>query len=534
MRSLSSSASRWVIALILLLVLVMVALAFIRPNQVSVPTPSGDVAGPEPTAQVVSPTQASQVATPLPGPRTVFVHLFEWRWPDVAQECERFLGPKGYAAVQVSPPQEHLVAPNNPWWQRYQPVSYKLESRSGTREEFADMVSRCKAAGVDIYADAVINHMSGMESGTGVAGTSFTHYRYPGLYEFEDFHHCGLSGSSDDIFSYRNRKEVQTCELVNLADLDTGSSKVQDRIAAYLNDMVGLGVAGFRIDASKHIDTNELKTILDKLNNTASDDKPYIYQEVIEGAGEPITAKEYLQNGDVSEFKFSSRIGPNFRNGQLAGMQDFALTQAFLPTESAVIFTDNHDNQRGHGAGGNVVTFKDGALYNLANVYMLAWPYGYPQVMSSYNFDNGDQGPPADAAGKTMPVYSNGEPDCDKGRWVCEHRRPEIAGMVGFRNYTNDHFAVTDWWANGGKAIAFGRGERGFVIINREDTVLEETFKTSMPAGTYCDVTKGELAADGKGCTGPTVTVDASGQITAEVPAMSAVAIHGGAKVSGP
>src|SRR5688572_19418880 len=136
-------------------------------------------------------------AQTAPPPRTVFVHLFEWKWTDIAQECESFLGPKGYSAVQVSPPQEHIVAPNNPWWVRYQPVSYRLESRSGNRAEFADMVSRCKVVGVDIYVDAVINHMSGMESGIGSAGTSFAHYSYPGLYEFEDFHHCGLSGSSD-------------------------------------------------------------------------------------------------------------------------------------------------------------------------------------------------------------------------------------------------------------------------------------------------------------------------------------------------
>ena len=32
-----------------------------------------------------------------------FVHLFEWKWSDVATECEQFLGPKGYSAVQVSP-----------------------------------------------------------------------------------------------------------------------------------------------------------------------------------------------------------------------------------------------------------------------------------------------------------------------------------------------------------------------------------------------------------------------------------------------
>ena len=34
-------------------------------------------------------------------------------------------------------------------------------------------------AGVDVYADAVINHMAGVESGTGWAGTAFSHYEYP-------------------------------------------------------------------------------------------------------------------------------------------------------------------------------------------------------------------------------------------------------------------------------------------------------------------------------------------------------------------
>ncbi len=520
----SSPARWWVIALLLLLLLAVVAVSYIL---------SGPVTGPT-TSEVSASTPTSQVPTPVPGPRTVFVHLFEWKWPDIAQECESFLGPKGYSAVQVSPPQEHIVAPNNPWWERYQPVSYRLESRSGGRAEFADMVSRCKAVSVDVYADAVINHMSGMESGTGIAGTSFTHYSYPALYEYIDFHHCGLSGKSDDIFSYRNRLEVQTCELVNLADLDTGSSKVQGRIAAYLNDMMGLGVAGFRIDASKHIDTNELKEILGRLNNTTSGTKPYIYQEVIEGAGEPITPSEYFQNGDVSEFKYSTRLGPNFRNGKLSNLEQFAMTGGFIASDVAIVFTDNHDNQRGHGAGGDVVTFKDGPLYTLANVYMLAWPYGYPQVMSSYNFTNPDQGPPANPDGSTMAVYSNGAPACSDEGWVCEHRRPEISGMVGFRNYTAPHFAVSDWWSNDNNAIAFGRGDLGFVIINREDSVLNNTFQTSMPAGTYCDVTKGELAANGRGCTGSIVTVNEAGQLTVTVPAMSGLAIHGGLRLDVP
>ena len=72
------------------------------------------------------------------------------------------LGPYGFGGVQVSPPTEHAVIwhPRRPWWERYQPVSYKMISRSGNDAQFRDMVARCNKVGVRIYADAVINHMA--------------------------------------------------------------------------------------------------------------------------------------------------------------------------------------------------------------------------------------------------------------------------------------------------------------------------------------------------------------------------------------
>lgn len=33
--------------------------------------------------------------------RNGIVHLFEWRWDDIAFECENFLAPNGFAGVQV-------------------------------------------------------------------------------------------------------------------------------------------------------------------------------------------------------------------------------------------------------------------------------------------------------------------------------------------------------------------------------------------------------------------------------------------------
>lgn len=150
-------------------------------------------------------------------------------------------------------------------------------------------------------------------------------------------------------------------------------------VRGVLNDLISLRVAGFRIDAAKHIAAGDIAAILSRVNGS-----PYIYQEVIGAAGEPILPSEYTNNGDVTEFKYSNEIGQVFLNGKLAWLSQFGEAWGMLPSDKAIVFVDNHDNQRGHGGGGTVVTYKNGVLYDLANVFMLAWPYGYPQVMSRY------------------------------------------------------------------------------------------------------------------------------------------------------
>lgn len=456
-------------------------------------------------------------------PAAVSVHLFEWTWSDVAQECETHLGPQGFKAVQVSPPQEHIVLPEQgyPWWQRYQPVSYQLISRSGDRQAFLEMVERCQRAGVDVYVDAVINHMAGIDGGVGIGGSSFTKYNYPGLYSPEDFNSCRRP-----IKDYKDAQDVTQCELVGLADLNTDSSYVQTQIVNYLDQLVDLGVAGFRIDAAKHIRAEELGEILQQLRQRTPA-QPYIYQEVIDPGNEAVRKQDYYPNGDVVEFEYGRRLGEIFlgHHGQvLADLETLGEDWGLAPSEQAVVFIDNHDKQRGHGGGGTYLTYKDDSLYALASIFMLAFPYGQPRIMSSYAFLDSDQGPPADRSGNTLPVYKTAEDRCFQA-WVCEHRWSAIANMVEFRNVTAAAPEVTHWWSNGGNQIAFGRGELGYVVINREDSPLAHTFTTQLPAGDYCNVLAappGETSCSAAAA----ITVDGQGQFNATVAAMDAVALH--------
>ena len=89
---------------------------------------------------------------------------------------------------------------------------------------------------------------------------------------WQNFHHCGLE-PNDDIVNWDNRLEVQTCQLVNLAEwvtifffalvclvnltnllsssLGTDTEFVRARLASYANDLLSLGVDGLRLDAAK-------------------------------------------------------------------------------------------------------------------------------------------------------------------------------------------------------------------------------------------------------------------------------------------
>jgi alpha-amylase len=304
---------------------------------------------------------------------------------------------------------------------------------------------------------------------------------------------------------------VQNCELVDLSDLDTGSEYVRGRIAAYLNDLLSLGVDGFRIDGAKHIAAEDLDAILE-----AAGGDPLVFFEVIDYGGEAVSGSEYTGMGRITEFRFSAEIARVFREGQLAWLEQFGEVWGMQPGGDAVVFVDNHDNQRGHGSPDNAITFADGRLHELANIFTLAWPYGYPRLMSSYEFEHGDQGPPAIA-----PLDSGGA--CNDG-WVCEHRRASALAMVELRNTAGDA-PVSRWWSNGNDQIAFAREGRAFVAINREELgQVSEVLDTGLPAGRYCDVLTG-AAIDGA-CSGREVSVAADGFATIEIGSLDALAIH--------
>ncbi|XP_073449105.1 pancreatic alpha-amylase-like isoform X4 [Aquarana catesbeiana] len=411
--------------------------------------------------------------------RTSIVHLFEWRWEDIAVECERYLGPNGFGGIQISPPSENVIIknPNRPWWERYQPVSYKICTRSGNEQQFRDMVTRCNNVGVYIYADAVINHMCGAGVGKGKSSTCVSPYdtitrEFPAVpYSSADFNDKKCKSESGGVENYNDANQV----------IDLG--------------------------------------------------------------GEGISASEYSSIGRITEFKYGAKLGKVIRKWdgeKLAYLKNWGEGWGFMPSDRALVFVDNHDNQRGHGAGGaSILTFWDARLYKMATGFMLAHPYGFTQIMSSFrwprNIVNGKDtndwvGPPSYNNGSIMAVTINEDTTCGSG-WVCEHRWRQIKNMVIFRNVVNGQ-ALINWWDNEQNQVAFGRGSAGFIVFNNDNWDMDVTLDTGLPPGTYCDIISGQK--EDNRCTGEQISVGNTGLANFKIKSLAEdpfVAIHINAKL---
>ncbi len=427
----------------------------------------------------------------------VGVQMFQWNWRSIAAECPQ-LARDGYSFLQTSPPQESIAG--DPWWIVYQPVSYKLESTLGTREEFAAMVKACQEVGVEVFADVVINHMTGQDTGgTGTAGSKFEHYRYPGIYEPADFHQCGLT-EGNEIVDYSNQAQVQTCELLNLSDLNTSSDKVRRTIAAYLDDLMSLGVVGFRVDAAKHISAEDLAAIIDLVKV-----EPKLILEVIRGAdNEPVQPEQYVNIGPSQEFGISRELMNIFGNYSFDSVNTFGIG-SWLPSKSAISFVDNHDTER----NGESLSIANPGPYRLAQAFLLGYGYGTPVLYTGYEFNFvTDAGPPRGDGSRVQDAK------CGTPPWTCNHRSPANVGMIQFHKAVGDAPVTT---MAEGNLVGIQRGGHGFVAINAGEGATAVPWETGMAPGSYCN-----LAVPG--CT-EKVSVGDDGKITSEVPGDTVVAI---------
>ncbi|KAJ3359090.1 hypothetical protein HDU91_005008 [Kappamyces sp. JEL0680] len=332
------------------------------------------------------------------------------------------------------------------------PVSYKLQSRQGSLKELRAMITACRKFGVRVYADAVVNHMTGngnaannkrnQNGGTcsywdhhnsTAQSPYYTHgytykldpstgqrpaLEYPAVpYGPSDFH-CERS-----LDSYTSGFVMQYGWLSGLADLHTGKDSVRERIATYMATLLSVGFSGFRVDAAKHISPDDLAAIFGKLAKKMGGSLPpefITYLEVLIGGEKDLLCCTYsnydyyqyftdvlgaagLSQTDIAKIKIWSSDYP----------KEFPVCgRRILPDERFVIQNDDHDQQNSgsssrdmQGFGSVLIKDKDINAHRGFEVQLFARTDGswaIRQVLSGWYFN----------AGSNAVGWPDGKSDC--------------------------------------------------------------------------------------------------------------------------
>ncbi len=388
----------------------------------------------------------------------------------------------------------------NPWYFMYQPVSYRLHGRGGSRQALRDMIATCRSHNVRVYADAVVNHMVGNGNdvskfhrnpgagctywGNKTSSADFNGAPGPAPYytmgyayapsnetmlapmqEFPavpygplDFH-C-----SRVLNAWNDPLQLNAGWLVGLVDLNTERENVQQRIADYWTDLLGIGFSAFRIDAAKHIKPDDLAAIFAKFKANLGGSLPadwFTWLEVLLG-GE----KDLLICNDDSGYNYGAYLAAALAS---VGFTSTEIDQVKLwfsgyPAETdadcgkvsrkrEVIQNDDHDQQNPgsssrdmHDSGSVLVKDKDVAKHRAFEVKLFEAPFGatdndndwpHRAILSSYWFlDDGTMAPPDGLSDCALCTTNcNG---C-KGRQHVTAFKPDSVGYDVAGEYTRVH-----------------------------------------------------------------------------------------------
>jgi alpha-amylase len=169
-------------------------------------------------------------------------------------------------------------------------------------------------------------------------------------------------------------------------------------------------------------------------------------------------------------------------------------TWGFIPSDKATVFINNWDSERGEHAPSSLVASNFTGVpndtqgtkrYQLANVLMLAWPYGAAQVHSGFRFTRSEQPPPS-----ASPFDANGNPLINQA-WDFIHRWPEISNMVGFRAATSGQ-GVDNFTTGTRNQIAFRVATRA---LSRSITTRRPGPRRARPASRLARIATSSLAS---------------------------------------
>jgi len=418
------------------------------------------------------------------------LHAWSWSFPEIATNMKKAKD-AGFTMIQTSPVQncynpeggskkifDENVTEGN-WYYYYQPTDWKIGNQIlGTKEQMKQMMDSAAKYDMKIIVDVLPNHTA-----FDVDAVSDDMMKAAGGRN-KLYHSDGLR----PVINYNDREQCTLWGSGGLPDVNTENPAFQKYFLQFVNELLDMGVKGFRYDTAKHIGVHSDPV------DTASGVKVNDFWDVVTGRksvkglklskpeDELFIYGEVLQDKNVPEIEYSDYMGLTASSyghvlremldkGSANGI-DLTNWHHVISPEYLTTWVESHDTY----ANANESAGLTDDQIRTAWVFLTARQNGTPLFFSR-------------PMGSTRKSYWGNNILGQRGNDEFFH--PEVVAVNHFRTNMagqKENIQISD----NGQVLLVNRGKKGAAVININKSANFVNLPTGLPDGTYSDEVYGK------------------------------------------
>lgn len=418
------------------------------------------------------------------------LHVWSWNFPEIANNM-KLIHDAGFSMIQTSPVQQCFspegsgkkifdenVAEGN-WYYYYQPTDWKIGNNIlGSRQQMQQMMDSAAKYDVKVIVDVLPNHTA-----FDVDAVSEDFYKAVGGRD-KMYHSQGLTPVSD----YNDRYQCTLWASGALPDVNTENKDFQKYYMQFVNELLAMGVKGFRYDTAKHIgvhsdpvdaasgvnendfwDVATGRKAVKGVKLAVPYDSLFVYGEILQDRNVP--EAEYAEYMGQTASGYGHVLREALEKGSVNGLDLINWHHSAAP-EYLTTWVESHDTYANAHESAHLTDDQ----IRTGWVFLTARQNGVPLFFSR-------------PAGSTRQSYWGNNVLGARGNDEFFH--PEVVAVNKFRaamDGEKENIGISD----NGEVLVVNRGKNGAAVVNISKNANAVDLPTSLPDGLYKDVVYGK------------------------------------------
>ncbi len=418
------------------------------------------------------------------------LHVWSWSFPEIASNMKK-IHDAGFTMIQTSPVQncynpegsgkkifDENVKEGN-WYYYYQPTDWKIGNQIvGSKDKMRNMMDSAAKYDIKVIVDVLPNHIA-----FDVDAVSEDFYKAVGGRD-KMFHSQGLTPVED----YNDRYQCTLWASGALPDVNTENPDFQKYYMQFVNELLDMGVIGFRYDTAKHIgvhsdpvdaasgvkendfwDVATGRKSVKGVRLSVPYDSLFVYGEILQDKNVP--EAEYADYMGQTASVYGHILREALEKGSMKGLDLINWHHTSAP-EYLTTWVESHDTYANAHESAHLTDDQIRAGW----VFLTARQNGTPLFFSR-------------PAGSTRQKYWGDNVLGARGNDEFFH--PEVAAVNKFRNAMAGQKEDVRISENGEVAVV-NRGKKGAAVVNISSLSNMIDLPTGLPDGIYKDEVYGK------------------------------------------